>query len=58
MAKLVAAGKMKWRETIYDGIEKAPEAFPLKSLPMRHRPTSSGRLRSWRFSKNLFDSLD
>ncbi len=27
MAKWTAEGKMKWRETIADGIEKAPEAF-------------------------------
>jgi NADPH-dependent curcumin reductase CurA len=27
MAKWKAAGKMKWRETIAEGIEKAPEAF-------------------------------
>jgi len=27
MAKLVAAGKMKWKETVFDGIEKAPDAF-------------------------------
>ena len=27
MATWAAAGKMKWRETIYDGIERAPEAF-------------------------------
>jgi NADPH-dependent curcumin reductase CurA len=27
MAKWSAEGKMKWRETIYDGIERAPEAF-------------------------------
>src|SRR5215469_2220179 len=27
MAKWVKAGKMKWRETILDGIERAPEAF-------------------------------
>ncbi|HTO39780.1 MAG TPA: NADP-dependent oxidoreductase, partial [Rhizomicrobium sp.] len=27
MAKWVAAGKMKWRETIVDGIENAPKAF-------------------------------
>jgi len=27
MAAWVAAGKMKWRETIQDGIERAPEAF-------------------------------
>jgi NADPH-dependent curcumin reductase CurA len=27
MGKWVKEGKMKWRETIYDGIEKAPEAF-------------------------------
>ncbi len=27
MAKWKAAGKMKWRETIADGIDKAPEAF-------------------------------
>lgn len=27
MAKWKAAGKMKWRETIADGIDKAPDAF-------------------------------
>jgi NADPH-dependent curcumin reductase CurA len=27
MATWIAAGKMKWKETIYDGIERAPEAF-------------------------------
>ena len=27
MAKWIKEGKMKWRETILDGIEKAPEAF-------------------------------
>ncbi len=27
MATWAKAGKMKWRETILDGIEKAPEAF-------------------------------
>jgi NADPH-dependent curcumin reductase CurA len=27
MAKWIGAGKMKWRETILDGIDKAPEAF-------------------------------
>ena len=27
MGKLIAAGKMKWKETVFDGIEKAPEAF-------------------------------
>ncbi len=27
MAKWVKEGKMKWRETIFEGIEKAPEAF-------------------------------
>jgi hypothetical protein len=27
MAKWVKEGKMKWRETVHEGIEKAPEAF-------------------------------
>lgn len=27
MGKLIAAGKIKWKETIEDGIEKAPQAF-------------------------------
>jgi NADPH-dependent curcumin reductase CurA len=27
MGEWIKAGKMKWRETIYDGIERAPEAF-------------------------------
>ncbi len=27
MTKWVKEGKMKWRETVFDGIEKAPEAF-------------------------------
>jgi NADPH-dependent curcumin reductase CurA len=27
MAKLIPAGKMKWRETVTDGIEHAPQAF-------------------------------
>ncbi|MBI1211119.1 MAG: zinc-binding dehydrogenase [Alphaproteobacteria bacterium] len=27
MGKLVAAGKMKWRESVVDGIENAPQAF-------------------------------
>jgi hypothetical protein len=27
MSRWMKEGKMKWRETIYDGIEKAPEAF-------------------------------
>jgi len=27
MATWTKAGKMKWRETIVDGIERAPEAF-------------------------------
>ena len=27
MSGWIAEGKMKWRETIMDGIEKAPEAF-------------------------------
>ncbi len=27
MAKWASEGKMKWRETVYDGIERAPEAF-------------------------------
>jgi NADPH-dependent curcumin reductase CurA len=27
MAAWTKAGKMKWRETIVDGIERAPEAF-------------------------------
>jgi hypothetical protein len=27
MAAWAKAGKMKWHETILDGIEKAPEAF-------------------------------
>jgi len=27
MAKWAKEGKMKWHETIYEGIERAPEAF-------------------------------
>lgn len=27
MAGWIASGKMKWKETIYDGIDRAPEAF-------------------------------
>jgi hypothetical protein len=27
MRRWIEEGKMKWRETIYDGIERAPEAF-------------------------------
>jgi NADPH-dependent curcumin reductase CurA len=27
MAKLIPAGKMKWKETVVEGIEKAPDAF-------------------------------
>ena len=27
MATWAKAGKMKWQETIFDGIDKAPEAF-------------------------------
>ncbi len=27
MTKWIKEGKMKWRETIHEGIEKAPEAF-------------------------------
>lgn len=27
MGQWIAAGKMKWKESIYDGIDKAPEAF-------------------------------
>lgn len=27
MGKWIAGGKMKWKETVYEGIEKAPDAF-------------------------------